>query len=225
MSLKSIILSALALSPLAAAQLCGPDSNCDSYTDDKGRQRIRFREGMGPGTEQYEALFGTGEDFEASAADEITTQITTSDTSINYGCGTDISLYLDRINEICATTGSCVGTDEVSEEFGTIRPNFGRDQVVVTMKADGEYPGGLRNAFIESIKKTSILDAITIQRVLFDPVPPPCPLPPCTVPDPIECNVHFHSDFIATNRIVNGTLLQGFMEATISDDLDSGSEW
>jgi hypothetical protein len=91
MSLRNILLSGFALSSLAAAQLCGPDSNCDFYTDDNGRQRIRFREGMGRGTKAYEAIFGTDEDIQASLADEITTQITMSDTPIQYGCDTDIA--------------------------------------------------------------------------------------------------------------------------------------
>ena len=111
---------------------CEAASNCEAYTDDQGRERVRFKSGMEPGTADYAQRMTrrdpSSHSFEKSvdgpmvkmtAADKkkledvekadagLHTYVTIGDTAIYWGCLADPVQALGNLSAPCASTGAC----------------------------------------------------------------------------------------------------------------------
>jgi hypothetical protein len=133
-------------------QACLNASNCETWTDDKGRTRIRFKPGQGPSDEAYNKRIGK------RALGELRTQVTMSDSKVAWGCGKDPYLVLGNIEKICADSGACISNTPYETDIKYVEPCDGctaghAHDETLSITATGTYSRELKNAFIEAIRQ------------------------------------------------------------------------
>ncbi|CZT22019.1 uncharacterized protein RCC_07888 [Ramularia collo-cygni] len=144
--------------------------NYELYTNSLGYTASRFKPGMEPGSDDYARRFGAG-------ANNITLDLTSGDgqltkraenrntdpfmgrKQIAYGCDTDIpGTVFDKLHTLCQDTHCDEGIEETIE---TSYPTYGRkESATITIKAAGNYPSGMKHAFIWAVQAMAMPEAV-----------------------------------------------------------------
>jgi hypothetical protein len=137
---------------------CEAAPNCETYIVD-GKTQIRFKAGMGVGTEDYRERFGTNSSTSGSSLtkrdDQIDTQVQFGDTSINFGStppdgtyGVYHHLYDICHQSTCDPSGIMVDSQFIVAQGSSTGPATWQ----LTLTADAEYDGYTqRNWFVDAI--------------------------------------------------------------------------
>lgn len=133
-------------------EACQEASNCETWKDDKGRTRIRFKPGQGPDSEDYNQRINKRADV------EVMTQVTMGDEKLSWGCDKDPYLVLGNIEKICADSGACISNSPYEADIRYVQPCDGctagppHDETL-SISATGHYPTPLKNGLIEVIRQ------------------------------------------------------------------------
>ncbi|KAL1588229.1 hypothetical protein WHR41_02968 [Cladosporium halotolerans] len=138
---------------------CEAAANCEIYDDDFWGKAIRFKEGMGPGTEAHKLMKArsavqrdsTEEDlvYKRDGAHSIAT---TSDTSINFGSTGASGTYglFHKLYDVCHEGGCESNPIYLSSTYASDTSEYQQD---LALYARGSYDGwDQRTVFIEAIK-------------------------------------------------------------------------
>lgn len=140
-----------------AISQCETAANCETYVVD-GKTLIRFRAGMGPGTEDYSARFGSNSTISPSSLtkrDSVNTQVQFGDTSINFGStapdgayGVYHHLYDFCHQSTCDPSGAQVPSQFIVAQGSSTGPATWQ----LSLTADAEYDGwDQRNSFVDAV--------------------------------------------------------------------------
>ncbi|KAG8527316.1 uncharacterized protein KY384_008060 [Bacidia gigantensis] len=136
---------------------CENAVNCETYHDDNGKLKVRFKEGQEPGTDAYNQLHK----FRKVKRDGASTSVTLSDSTIWWGCDIDVIQTLDHIGDICKTSGSCVTSEPWTTDVKYVDPgDVQPESDVLKISATGHYPPWLRNGIVEAVKATYSADGV-----------------------------------------------------------------
>ena len=131
---------------------CEAADNCETYTDPlSGLINIRFKSGMEPGTEDYNARLNDSHTKRQS--DSTHTDVVVGDATIYWGCDVDPIATLNNISTICSTEGQCISNAPYTTEVTYVTPpeNFGGSQTL-TIAAQGHYFKWMRNGIVAGVQ-------------------------------------------------------------------------
>lgn len=160
--------TAMAL-PSGSFDVCGPGSNCERVTNRHGRDVIRFKEGMGPGSKDYIRRFGNDAE-KLHRRDDVTTHVTIGDTEIGYYCGEEDAIkvrdyVVNALNTLCSDTGCDEGSDWTVPSQYVKDDSF--DSAQVTITAEGTYPSGWMVHFVDAIGVIPENGAVTTKEMTY----------------------------------------------------------
>ena len=167
------LLAGIGAAMAASNNACGQDSNCE-FVDVGGRKTIRFREGMGPGSDDYVARFGSREEqmhrLRARGEEDIQTKVTIGENEIPWGCRDDrddivIEDWIrEALDELCHDNGCDEGSDKKFEsEYKDDQSLDGADLVIT---AEGTYPDDFKDNFIDAMAAIPASDdAVTWKKI------------------------------------------------------------
>ncbi|KAK2467328.1 hypothetical protein APHAL10511_000563 [Amanita phalloides] len=147
------------LAPDAISQ-CEAAPNCETYIDG-GKTLIRFKPGMGPGSDDYQSRFGSNSSSSSSSSTSrlakggITTKVQMGDTSMNFGTtapdGTG-GVY-HHLYDIChESTCDPSGVQVDSQTIANFRGNSYPETFQLTLSATGQYDGWKeRNNYVDAM--------------------------------------------------------------------------
>lgn len=156
---------------------CEAAPNCETYTDDQGRERVRFKSGIEPGTSDHNQrmtrrdlsshLFEKRVDgpmVKMTAADKNKldavvkadagrhTYVTVGDTAIYWGCSVDPVQALGNLSAPCASTGACDSSSPWSLGVTYVTPtHFAETQQTLSITASGHYPPDEYDQFLQAV--------------------------------------------------------------------------
>ncbi len=156
---------------------CDNAPNCKTYTDGQGRERVRFKTGMEPGTSDYTKrvaqrdlpshLFEkrvNGPMVPWTAADTakmneqekidagLHSYFTFGDASIFWGCWVDPVQALGNLSTPCASTGACDSSSPWSLPVEYVTPtDFEEIDETLSITATGHYPPNQYTQFLQAI--------------------------------------------------------------------------
>ena len=156
---------------------CEAAPNCETYTDGQGRERVRFKKGMEPGTSDYNHrmtrrdpssnLFEKRVDgpmVKMTAADKkkldavvkadagLHTYVTIGDTAIYWGCSVDPVQALGNLSAPCASTGACDSSSPWTLPVTYVTPNdYEETDQTLSITASGHYPPDDYNQFLQAV--------------------------------------------------------------------------
>ena len=197
---------------------CTKATNCEVYTDDSGFHRIRFIEGMGPGSDSYESYHAL------SKRDDVHTDVTIGDHKLAWGCDIDPVAELGHLDQACKETGSCDNTDPYNEDvqfLDVISGVYaGPVSQPLSIKASGHYPTWMRNGLVDAVKGAAGGDGIIqwhrgVQWHSNENKKRETPIIAGGGGKSGTCDIAVLSSYISVN-IYNGDQLQGFIEADIT---------
>lgn len=139
---------------------CEAAENCEVYIDDFWGKTIRFKAGMGPGSNHYERMKRRNADLNSTSSeftlltardDNLHTIVTTSDTSINFGSvgASGTGGVYHHLYDVCNEGGCEPNAYTVSSQYTTGSDVYSQD---VALTASGQYDGwDQRAVFIEAV--------------------------------------------------------------------------
>ncbi|CAF9939444.1 hypothetical protein IMSHALPRED_001349 [Imshaugia aleurites] len=153
--LSSRTLASISSDPFLAA--CQRATNCETYTDPSGLQRIRFKAGMEPGSDDYDKRVGNLAKRDTTDAPGYPkTQVTVGDATLWWGCGVDPVQTINNLSSICATSGECVSNSPWTLPIEYVTPDSDPEQsATLTLTATGGYPSWLRNGLVGAMQQAA----------------------------------------------------------------------
>ena len=156
---------------------CEAAPNCETYTDDQGRERVRFKSGMEPGTSDYNHRMKRrdpsslsfekrvdGPVVKMTAADkkkledlkkadaDLHTYVTIGDTAIYWGCSVDPVQALGNLSAPCASTGACDSSSPWTLPVTYVTPSdFEETDQTLSITATGHYPPDEYDQFLQAV--------------------------------------------------------------------------
>lgn len=135
---------------------CEAAENCEIYQDKFWGKSIRFKPGMGPGSDHYERLkrrnAGVSEAQNLAVRDDGTHSIvTTSDTSINFGSvgASGTGGVYHHLYDVCHEGGCESNPYTVSSQYTDGTTAYSQD---IALTASGQYDGwDQRTVFVEAV--------------------------------------------------------------------------
>lgn len=138
---------------------CEAATNCEVYDDDFWGKAIRFKEGMGPGTEAHKLMQARNTVKSDSTAKDLVykrdgakTIATISDESINFGSAGASGTYglFHKLYDVCHEGGCESNPIFLSSSYASDISEYQQD---LALRARGNYSGlDQRTVFIEAIK-------------------------------------------------------------------------
>ena len=136
---------------------CAAAVNCETYTNDAGKMKTRFKRGMEPGTPEYERLTALAK----RDGDGSSTAITISDETIWWGCDVDPVATLGNVGDICQTSGNCLESKQWSSTVNYATPDgTWVEAEPFTLSAKGHYPPWLRNGIVMALQAVMGVDGM-----------------------------------------------------------------
>ena len=156
---------------------CEAAPNCETYTDDQGRERVRFKSGMEPGTSDYTHRMTRrgpsshssekrvdGPVVKMTAAQKqkldalkkadagLHTYVTIGDTAIYWGCWVDPVQALGNLSAPCASTGACDSSSPWTLPVTYVTPSdFEETDQTLSITASGHYPPDEYDQFLQAV--------------------------------------------------------------------------
>jgi hypothetical protein len=157
-----VLLPFLAPTLSSAMQAEGP--NWETFVNDLGYTEVRFKEGMEPGSWDYDQRFG-GNDTHAirKRQNDIMTDPLVGSTKIPWGCEVNLGYgIIPRLYEVCRATGC----DEGTSVRQTVKwSSQGREtEAAVILTARGRYPNGYLDPLIEALQAEVITEAVEFRE-------------------------------------------------------------
>lgn len=199
-------------------QLCQEAENCETYEDGTGKTKIRFKRDMGPGS----AYFENHAHLSKRDGEEVTTQVSISDKTLNWGCNTSPGDAIYGIKELCPPgSGTCQSRDDDKIDFPiqVVEKKYAViDDDVLHFTAEGEYPIWSQSAFLEGVKAVANADVQVEKDLAFLSAMPstrgiPIRLTDGQIPD--HCDQITQTVSIDIQRHVGGAM-QGFIHVNIA---------
>ncbi|KAI9888332.1 MAG: hypothetical protein M1814_000585, partial [Vezdaea aestivalis] len=135
--------------------LCEAARNCETYVNEEGRTMVRFKEGMGPGSDSYETHVRKRDNS------NYVTTFKLSDNKFVWGCNADpkATLYNTIIKKCPEDQSAC---DETNMEFpvqtlNSKQTSNGLESNVLVLKMSGHWPRGQQNLFRDGLSKATLL--------------------------------------------------------------------
>lgn len=120
---------------------CQRATNCETYTDPSGLERIRFKAGMEPGSKDYDKPVGNLAKRDTTDAPGYPqTQVTVGDQTLWWGCGVDPVQTINNLSSICDTSGECVSNEPWTLPIEYVSPDPSPEQSA-TLTLTATRPG------------------------------------------------------------------------------------
>ncbi|KAL6849290.1 hypothetical protein ACO1O0_008826 [Amphichorda felina] len=203
-----VLLASIGAAMAASNDICGPDSNCE-FVDVSGRKTIRFRENMGPGSDDYVTRFGNKEEqmrrLRARKGDDIKTKVTIGENEIPWGCRSDIVVedwIREGLDELCKDNGCDEGSDKKFDSEYVVVESLDEADLIIT--AEGIYPDGFKDNFIDAMAAIPPSGAVTWKEkdyVIWG-----------AVASPTTCDSPRFANYVQVSKFEGDTNLVGHME-------------
>ena len=131
---------------------CEAADNCETYTDpSSGYTNIRFKSGMEPGSHDYKSRVASSYVKRQSGYPK--TQVTVGDATIFWGCDVDPVAILDKVGDVCATSGACITNAPYTKDVTYAVPGQNTATAeTLSIAADGIYPSWIRNGLVKAVQ-------------------------------------------------------------------------
>ena len=131
----------------AAIATCEAAENCELYTDQFGDLRVRFKQGMGPGTAAYDNRM-----FKRDAP--ANTHITYGDSKGIWGCDVNPVDIFSKITTPCPPGSAACDPGPIDTPIHYLEPGNGYGEPspeVISFTATGNYPVWAESAFTSAL--------------------------------------------------------------------------
>lgn len=131
----------------AAIAACEAAPNCETYTDQHGDPRVRFKQGMGPGSAAYD-------NRKIKRDGSATSTITFGDSKLIWGCNVNPVDSLSNVTAACAPGSAACDPGPITTPIQYLDPTDGVTEPVsqsLTFTATGTYPVWAELAFTNAL--------------------------------------------------------------------------
>ena len=148
----------------AVAERCGTGSNCEIVEKD-GHKITKFKDGMGPDSDDYVARFGNAEERARrwKRQEDYDTLVTVGKNEIGWACSDDVinvyDVIVSAMNDLCQVSGGCDEGSEHTYESSYVEGESLREANLI-FSAEGSYGKYEKSNYVNALAAVSRADTV-----------------------------------------------------------------
>ena len=194
---------------------CEAADNCETYTDpSSGYTNIRFKSGMEPGSDDYKTRVANSYVKRQSGFPK--TQVTVGDATIFWGCDVDPVAILDKVSDVCATSGACISNAPYTQDVTYVDPvQTSTTTETLSITATGTYPSWMRNGLVKAVQTVMSGNGVVETTKMEYGVAGPINKDGIQITEG-SCNVAKAPSFIGLGVFSSANVLEAYLQVTVT---------